>query len=88
MKKTFISQLAYAAHDAGEEPLQGHGIQIGATLEYLLCGVPFKTMKVLGHWASDAFLLYLHKHAQILTPYLQATPELHLAVVQGTMHIH
>jgi hypothetical protein len=87
-KKTFIPHLAQAAHDAGEEPLQGHSIWIRATLKYLLHGIPFETMKVLGHWASDAFHLYLCKHAQILTPYLQAIPELHLAVIQGTMRVH
>ena len=86
-KKTFIARLAQAARDAGEEPLQGHGIRIGATLEYLLRGIPFETMKVLGRWASDAFHLYLRKHAQILAPYLQAVPELHLAVIQGTMRV-
>ena len=31
----------------------------------------------MGRWSSDAFLGYLRKHAQILTPYIQANPELH-----------
>ena len=38
-KHAFIKCLATAAHAGGEEPLQGHGICIGATLEYLLRGV-------------------------------------------------
>lgn len=86
-KKTFINRLAKAACDAGEDPLQGHGIRIGSTLEYLLCGIPLETMKVIGRWASDAFTLYLRKHAQILVPYLQASPELHHAFVASTMHL-
>ncbi|KAH9986510.1 hypothetical protein BJV77DRAFT_1028846 [Russula vinacea] len=44
---------------SGLEPLQGHGIRIGSTLEYLLRGVPFDVMKAKGRWAGDSFLLYL-----------------------------
>jgi hypothetical protein len=86
-KKTFINRLAQAARKAGEDPLQGHGIRIGSTLEYLLRGISMETMKIIGRWASDAFTLYLRKHAQILAPYLQALPELHHAVISNTMRI-
>ena len=51
-----------------------HRICIGATLEYLLRGVPFDAMKVKGRWASNAFQLYLRKHNQILAPYMQLMP--------------
>jgi len=78
-KQAFLKRIATAARKAGEEPLQGHGIRIGATLEYLLRGVSFEAMKVLGRWASDAFIRYLRKHAQIMAPYIQANPELHQA---------
>ena len=86
-KRAFVNRLAEAARAAGEEPLQGHGIRIGSTLEYLLRGVPFETMKIIGRWASDAFHLYLRKHAQIMAPYLQASPELHLAIANNAMRI-
>ena len=66
-KPAFIKCLASAACDTGLEPLQGHGIRIGATLIYLLHGLPIEAMKVMGCWSSDAFLRYLRKHAQILT---------------------
>jgi hypothetical protein len=46
----------------------GHSIRIGATLEYLLRGVPFEAMKSIGRWSSDSFSKYLRKHAQILRP--------------------
>jgi hypothetical protein len=52
-----IEHLTKAARDAGLDPLQGHGICIGATLEYLLRGVPFDVVKVMGRWASDAFII-------------------------------
>lgn len=84
-KSAFIKRLAAAARKAGEEPLAGHGIRIGATLEYLLRGVPFETVKVIGRWSSDAFLLYLRKHAQILAPYMQAVPTLHDKYIRYTM---
>ena len=84
-KSKFISELAKAARAAGLEPLQGHGIQIGSTLEYLLRGVPFDVMKVKGRWSSDAFILYLRKHAQILAPYIQAAPTVHDAFTRLMM---
>lgn len=73
-KAKFISRLTQAAKDAGLNPLQGHAIRIGATLEYLLRNVPFDVVKTMGRWASDAFQLYLRNHAQILAPYLQDNP--------------
>ena len=84
-KTKFLAELARATCTAGLEPLQGHGIRIGSTLEYLLRGVPFNVMKVKGRWSSDAFTLYLRKHAQILAPYIQAAPAVHDAFVHLTM---
>ena len=76
-KTALIKRIALAAHSSSLEPLQGHGIEIGTTLFYLLCGVPMEAMKVMGRWSSDAFLQYLWKHAQILTPFIQADPRIH-----------
>ncbi|KAG6326004.1 hypothetical protein ID866_13085 [Astraeus odoratus] len=73
-QQVFILKLKKAAKAAGFQSVQGHGIRIGATLEYLLWGVPFEVMKVKGWWASDAFQLYLRWHNQILAPYIQAMP--------------
>jgi hypothetical protein len=87
MKRTFIGRLAEAAQAAGEDPLQGHGICISSTLEYLLQGISFEAMKVIRRWASDAFHLYLWKHAQILAPYLQAKLELHHRILNDNMRI-
>ena len=84
-KTEFIQTMAVAARAASLDPHQGHGIRIGSTLEYLLRGMPFKVMKVKGWWASDAFLVYLTKHAQILAPYMQAVPEVHVNFIRLTM---
>lgn len=84
-KTEFLRTVAAAARSAGLDPRQGHGIRIGSTLEYLLRGTPFEVMKVKGRWASDAFLVYLTKHAQILAPYMQAVPEVHENFVRITM---
>ena len=73
-RHTFIKHLKAKAKMAGIDSIQGHSVRIGATLEYLLQGVPFDVMKVKGRWASDAFQLYLRKHNQILAPYIQAMP--------------
>ena len=84
-RSKFLSTLSLAIKAAGMKPLSGHGIRIGSTLEYLLCNVPFDVVKIKGHWASDAFLLYLRRHAQILAPYMQAVPELHDSFLRFTM---
>ncbi|KIK78386.1 hypothetical protein PAXRUDRAFT_164160 [Paxillus rubicundulus Ve08.2h10] len=76
-KLKFTTALSSTAKKAGIKPLQGHGICIGSTLKYLLCNVPFNVIKIKGHWASDTFLIYLHRHAQILALYIQASPPLH-----------
>ncbi|PBK85425.1 hypothetical protein ARMGADRAFT_942161, partial [Armillaria gallica] len=84
-KSAFLSRLHKAFKDAKMEPLQGHGIHIGSTLEYLLRGIPFDVVKTIGRWKSDAFILYLRKHAQILAPYMQAVPAIHEQFIRYTM---
>ena len=34
----------------------------------------FDIVKSMGQWSSDAFTLYLRKHAVIMAPYLQGSP--------------
>ncbi|KAJ4473996.1 hypothetical protein C8J55DRAFT_433358 [Lentinula edodes] len=82
-KSAFLRRIQKIAQTRGLPVIQGHGIRIGATLEYLLRGVPFDAVRVIGRWKSDAFLLYLRKHAEIMAPYLQ--PELHQSLIQYTM---
>jgi len=72
----FIRRIKAAARAAGLPVLQGHGIRIGATLEYLLRRIPFEVVKVKGRWASDAFLGYLRRHTEILAPYMQAQQDI------------
>jgi hypothetical protein len=84
-KTNFLKRLTIATKAAGHKPLQGHGIHIGGTLEYLLRNIPFDVVKVKGRWASDAFLAYLRQHAQILAPYMQATPALHEEFLRYTL---
>ena len=77
-KKTFTARVSKAALTAGLMRIEGHSIHIGATLEYLLRGVPFNVMKVKGQWNSDAFHKYLRDHARVMAPYMQrAPPDVH-----------
>ncbi|KAJ6590322.1 hypothetical protein B0H10DRAFT_1830858, partial [Mycena sp. CBHHK59/15] len=82
-RPTFGKKLKRAFKDAGIDLLMIHSIHIGSTVEYLLPGVPIDVMKVKGCWASDSFKCYLHKHTEIMAPYIQAQPELH----QDVLHI-
>ncbi|KAK7012906.1 hypothetical protein R3P38DRAFT_2441467, partial [Favolaschia claudopus] len=84
-KPAFIARLHKASRAAGIDPLQGHGIRIGSTLFYLLRGTPFDVVRTIGRWSSDAFLLYLRKHAQIMAPYMQANPDLHADFIRISM---
>lgn len=84
-KTKFLERVRKAAVAAKLEPLQGHGIRIGSTLEYLLRGMPFDVMKTKGRWASDAFTAYLRKHALILAPYIQANATVHRDFIRYTM---
>ncbi|KAH8978586.1 hypothetical protein EDB92DRAFT_1807287 [Lactarius akahatsu] len=84
-KTKFLERVGKAARAAGLEPLQGHSIRIGSTLEYLLRGMPFDVMKAKGRWAGDSFLLYLRKHAIVITPYIQAAPVVHDAFIRYSM---
>ena len=70
-KRSFLERINMVAATLGEDNLKGHGIQIGGTLEFLLCGVPFNVTKSLGPWSSDAFSLYLCQHAIVIAPYIQ-----------------
>ncbi|OSX64401.1 hypothetical protein POSPLADRAFT_1124486, partial [Postia placenta MAD-698-R-SB12] len=74
-RRAFIARLTSAARAAGIDPIQGHGIRVGGTLEYLLRGVPLDVVKSKGRWAGDSFSIYLRKHAQVMAPYMQAVPD-------------
>ncbi|OJA12043.1 hypothetical protein AZE42_13198 [Rhizopogon vesiculosus] len=76
-KQKFMARLVLAARAAGMDHLQGHGIRIGSTLEYLPHNVPFEVVKMKGRRSSDAFHSYLQKHAQIMALYTQAAPAPH-----------
>jgi hypothetical protein len=73
-RNQFLKRINFAASELNLESLKGHGIHIGATLEYLLRGVPFDIVKLIGRWSSEAFVLYLRQHAVIIAPYIQGTP--------------
>lgn len=73
-KHTLMQRLNVIAKTLGLEDLKGHGFRIGATLEYLLRGLPFDVVKAIGRWKGDSFTLYLRRHAVILAPYLQNHP--------------
>lgn len=70
----FLKRINLAASELDLDSLKGHGIRIGAILEYLLRGIPFDVVKSIGRWSSEAFLLYLRQHAVIIAPYIQGTP--------------
>jgi hypothetical protein len=77
-KSEFLKRINLAAADLGLQSLKGHGIRIGATVEYLLRGVPFDVVKSIGRWSGESFLLYLRQHAVIIASFIQGTPVMEL----------
>ena len=64
---------------------EGHGLLVGRMLKYLLRDIPVEVVQSMGRWKSDAFQRWLHKHAQVPAPYLQANPVLNLEYMQISM---
>ncbi|EJD40545.1 hypothetical protein AURDEDRAFT_69962 [Auricularia subglabra TFB-10046 SS5] len=83
-KSAFLTRLSSAAAAAGVPTLRGHSIRISSTTHYLLNGLSFEAMRVKGRWASNSFTLYLRRHAEIMAPYLQERPAVHLDVLRRT----
>ena len=73
-RSEFLKRINLAAAELGLDSLKGHGIHIGAVLEYLLRGVPFDVMKSIGRWSGEYFLLYLCQHTVVIVPFIQGTP--------------
>ncbi|OSC98364.1 hypothetical protein PYCCODRAFT_1008064 [Trametes coccinea BRFM310] len=74
-RRAFLARVKTAALGIRLPNVSGHSLRIGGTLEYLLRGLSFETVKAIGRWKSEAFTLYLRKHAQVLAPYLQDNQE-------------
>ena len=70
-KNQVTSRIAAIAKLCSLSNLKGHSLRIGGTLFYLLKGIPFDVVKVMGSWAGEAFTLYLRHHTLVLTPFLQ-----------------
>lgn len=76
-KRNFMLVVNAAAKQAKLDPMQGHGIRIGSTLEYLLRGLSFEAMRTKGRWTSNAFSAYVTKHAEILALHTNLGDPLH-----------
>ncbi|KIJ48226.1 hypothetical protein M422DRAFT_162994, partial [Sphaerobolus stellatus SS14] len=73
-RSAFIRRMEIAAAEAGLPRVHGHGLRIGAVLEYLLRGLSMEQVKNLGRWSGNSFALYLRKHVVVLAPYIQSVP--------------
>ncbi|EJD35546.1 hypothetical protein AURDEDRAFT_29215, partial [Auricularia subglabra TFB-10046 SS5] len=67
-KTAFLNRLKVAVAAAGVSLVKEHSIRISSTTHYLLHGLSFEAMRVKGRWASNAFMLYLRRHAEIMAP--------------------
>jgi hypothetical protein len=84
-RTAFLKRIKLAADTADLEKLQGHGICIGSTLEYLLRGIPFDIVKVKGHWPGASELRHLHR---ISSSARANSSAIHASHSYGTGRIH
>ncbi|KAG2055397.1 hypothetical protein BDR06DRAFT_981974 [Suillus hirtellus] len=73
-RMVFLKRIGEVAKRIRADNLKGHGLRIGGMLEYLLRGVPFNVVKLMGRWSSDTFTIYLCQHTMIMALYLQESP--------------
>ena len=73
-KSALMMRLNTIAKSLDLNDLKAHSFCIGATLGYLLRGLPFDVVKVHSRWKGDSFTLYLQQHAAIIAPYIQNHP--------------
>ena len=61
MRESFVKgvRAALAAADIDSQGCSGHSFRIGAATAAAAAGVPVHTIKILGRWTSDAYLLYV-----------------------------
>jgi hypothetical protein len=69
-KAKFLKQLKVVAKRTGVKMPHGHAFRIGRTLHYMVKGLPFDAIRVMGWWKSNAWQKYLRKHVEILAPYI------------------
>jgi hypothetical protein len=80
----FLSRLKTACDRLQLGELHGHSFRIGSTLQLLLEGVSFETVKIKGRWKSEAFQTYLREHGAIMAQYIQE-PELQRQLVRVSL---
>ncbi|KAF9492431.1 hypothetical protein BDN71DRAFT_1396701, partial [Pleurotus eryngii] len=64
-RSEFLHHISQITVLLGLKPFKGHGIHIRGTLEYLLQGLPFEVVKLMGKWSRGSFQFYLCQHAII-----------------------
>ena len=63
-KEVFVRKVKSALSRAGinHQAYSGHSFRIGAATAAAMCNVPAHTIKMLGRWSSDAYMLYIRQH--------------------------
>jgi hypothetical protein len=81
-RSAFDKRMKKAFTDANLDYLLPHALRIGSVLTYLMRGLSFDRMKVKGRWTSEAFSIYLRRHAQLMAPHIQSHPTIHQQYLQ------
>ena len=59
--KTAVVTMGLHAHGLTPNQVSSHSLRAGGAMAMHLNGVPHDTIKKMGRWSSDTFLLYIHE---------------------------
>ena len=65
--KQAVSALKLERHGLSPNLVGSHSLRAGGAMAMYLNNVPITTIKKLGRWASDAFLMYIHEQIAALS---------------------
>ena len=68
MRESLVNgvRAALAAADANTQGYSGHSFRMGAAAAVTAAGVPVHTIKLLGRWTADTYLLYIRTPRETL----------------------
>jgi hypothetical protein len=89
--KNTAEVLGLAKHNIHPKDISSHSLRAGGAMALHLGGAPAHTIKILGRWSSDTFLLYIHEQlagfSAGLSTAMSATSLSHNVAMQPTLRL-
>ncbi|KAG7338688.1 hypothetical protein IV203_037292 [Nitzschia inconspicua] len=86
-----VQVLGLARYNITPAEISSHSLRTGGAMALHLGGVPAHTIKILGHWSSDTFLLYIQEQitgfSAGLSTQMSSTPLTPNAAIKPTLRL-